>query len=325
MSKDTREQPGRPGGARLLAATGLAASLLTGVALSAQAAGTNDSSASGEQSASGGQMQSSQNTQSSQSMQSSQDSQSTQSMQNQTLDQLAQQEGQVSEFIKALEQTGMANALTGGNKYTIFAPTNDAFQSSGQDIQRLMQPGHQQELVNLLRAHIVADDVDPQMAQRIGKAKTIGGGTVDLSSKNGTLQVGDAKVVASNIQQGNLRLYAIDSVLPAGAPMTASTADFDQLDSNGDGYLSQDELQGNQTLASHKDEIDTNSDGRINRSEFSAFEQSRGSESGGSQSGSMQNDSMQNDSMQNDSSQSGSMQQSGSSSSDQDETSSQPQ
>ncbi len=182
-----------------------AAGLLASVAGPALAAGSSDQSASSQQ-----------DMQESQSSQSSGDNmQASQSGQNQTLDQLAQQQGQVSDFVHALEQTGMANALTeGGQKYTIFAPTNDALQSS--DIQKLMQPGHQQELVKLLRAHIVADDVNPQMAQRIGKAKTIGGGSVDLTSQNGNLQVGDAKVVGSSVQQGNVRLYAINSVLKPG-------------------------------------------------------------------------------------------------------------
>src|SRR5690606_30145706 len=107
--------------------------------------------------------------------------------------------------------------------YTVFAPTNDAWeQMSGLSKDELMQPENREQLISLLRAHIVADDVDEQMARSLPAAQTIDGGTVDLSATGDTIRVGDAQVVQSGIQQGNLRIYAIDSVL---APTALARAD----------------------------------------------------------------------------------------------------
>jgi uncharacterized surface protein with fasciclin (FAS1) repeats len=216
------------------------------------------------------------------------------------LQQLAEQEGDLSEFVKAIERSGLASSLTGDTKYTIFAPTNDALESDS-EITELMESGDQEQLVEVLRAHIVADDVDAEMAKTIGEAQTIDGGTVALTSEGEELKVGDASVVTADIQQGNLRIYSIDGVLSPSATasmastetgqsddewstagetaMSESEADFDQLDEDGDGYLSEDELQAQQDLAAEHDQLDSDADGRISRTEFAAFEEERSSDS----------------------------------------------
>src|SRR5690606_32164116 len=130
------------------------------------------------------------------------------------LDQIAQEHDDLSTFIEAVKAAGMEDALTGSTEYTVFAPTNDAWeQMSGLSKDELMQPENREQLISLLRAHIVADDVDEEMARSLPAAQTIDGGTVELSASGDTIQVGDAEVVQSGIQQGSLRIYAIDSVL----------------------------------------------------------------------------------------------------------------
>ncbi len=205
---------------------------------------------------------------------------------NQDLQQLAEEHQDLATFIKAVNEAGMAEALTqSGEQYTIFAPTDEAFESADRSVEELLQPENREELISLLRAHIVADDMDPEMAERIGQARTIDGGTVDLQGSGEELQVGDAQVVQSDIQQGNLRIYAIDQVLSPspGAGLaaadeqqgasgeTAQAGNFDDLDSDGDGYLSEEELQAAEQQLSQS-ELDTDNDGRVSRTEFAAFE-----------------------------------------------------
>lgn len=130
------------------------------------------------------------------------------------IDELSEQDEELSRFVEALRTTGMADSLTDGTEYTIFAPTNDALDAmEGRSLEELQQPGSE-ELTNLLRAHIVADDVDEEMAGRIQAARTIDGGTVQLSSEGDQLMVGDASIQGEPIQVGSLRVYKIDGVLP---------------------------------------------------------------------------------------------------------------
>jgi hypothetical protein len=121
-------------------------------------------------------------------------------------------------FSEAVKTAGLADSLTGGTQYTVFAPTDEAWEKSGQNADELMQPQNREELVSLLRAHIVADDVDQELASRIAKAKTVDGGEVDIQAENGELMVGNAKAVdAAGIEMDSLRIYPIDAVLAANA------------------------------------------------------------------------------------------------------------
>lgn len=56
---------------------------------------------------------------------------------------------------------------------------------------------------------------------------------------------------------------------------------FEELDTDGDGFLSQEELEQNAELADVHDQLDENADGLVDRTEFAALEQTHGMESGG--------------------------------------------
>lgn len=81
--------------------------------------------------------------------------------------------------------------------------------------EELLSAENRAELVDLLRAHIVADDVDAQRADRLEQAKTLDGGTVALKMEGDHLMVDDATVIESDIERGSVRIHTIDEVLDA--------------------------------------------------------------------------------------------------------------
>lgn len=131
------------------------------------------------------------------------------------IDQLTDEHDDLSTFVDALKTTGLADSLTDGTQYTVFAPTNDALESMEEELQS--DEGDREELTSLLRAHIVADDLDEEAAGTIGQAQTIDGGTLDLSMEGDELMVDEATVEDSPIELGSLRVYKIDSVLSRDA------------------------------------------------------------------------------------------------------------
>ena len=141
-------------------------------------------------------------------------------------DELTEEHANLSTFVEALRLTGLDDTLSSGTVYTVFAPINDAFDEDRED---LLDEDNREELIELLRAHIVADDVDPDRARTLDEALTVDGGTVDISVEDGELMVGDATVVDSDIHRGNLRIYPIDELLEAD-PSDSSIAfgDFDE-------------------------------------------------------------------------------------------------
>lgn len=152
-----------------------------------------------------------------------------------SLDELAQGNSDLSTFIEALRAVGMEQSLTDGTEYTVFAPTNDAFeQMTGRSVEELMDSANREELISLLRAHIVADDVDETMARSLPQAQTIDGGAVSLSAEGDEIRVGDARVVDAGSQLGSLRIYSIDQVLE---PTVVARADIDSSSDTESGSL----------------------------------------------------------------------------------------
>jgi uncharacterized surface protein with fasciclin (FAS1) repeats len=143
------------------------------------------------------------------------------------LDRAVQMHSEIGTFVEALETAGLVEELAGNTQYTIFAPTNEAFESMQQDVAELLKPENRDDLVTLLRNHIVADDVDPQMARQLQAAQTLDGDTIEISTEGDKLKIGEASVVTPNIevQGGNLRIYTIDKVLGDGRQLASSGRD----------------------------------------------------------------------------------------------------
>jgi uncharacterized surface protein with fasciclin (FAS1) repeats len=143
------------------------------------------------------------------------------------LDRAVQMHSEIGTFVEALETAGLVEELTGSTAYTIFAPTNEAFESMQQEVSELLKPENREDLVALLRNHIVADDVDPQMARQLQAAQTLDGDTIEISTEGDKLKIGEASVVTPNIevQGGNLRIYSIDKVLGDGQQVASSPRD----------------------------------------------------------------------------------------------------
>jgi sporulation protein YlmC with PRC-barrel domain len=79
------------------------------------------------------------------------------------------------------------------------------------------------------------------------------------------------KSQSADIQDGQKLADAIGASSGSGMERQAS---FQELDTNSDGYLSQQEAESDQQLADNWKKADQNNDNQIDRSEFSAFEMS---------------------------------------------------
>jgi uncharacterized surface protein with fasciclin (FAS1) repeats len=140
------------------------------------------------------------------------------------LERVAEEHRDLSTFLRALEVTGLADSITGDTQYTVFAPTNEAFEELGRDAEDIMAPENRARLVAMLRAHIVADDVSRESAgEQIQEALTLDGETIALEERDGSLVVGEAKVRDTDVREGNLRIYMIDELLDRGESQVATS------------------------------------------------------------------------------------------------------
>jgi hypothetical protein len=68
---------------------------------------------------------------------------------------------------------------------------------------------------------------------------------------------------------------SVGGEMMGGSTGNMKTPSFSELDANSDGQISQDEAAGSQALQQHWQSADTNGDQKIDRTEFSAFEEQK--------------------------------------------------
>ena len=110
----------------------------------------------------------------------------------------------------ALEKAGLIDTLKGKGPFTVFAPTDAAFDKvPKKDLDALL--ADKSKLVAVLTYHVVPGSV---MAQDVkaGKVKTVQGSDLTLSTSDG-VKVDGANVVKTDIVADNGVIHVIDSVV----------------------------------------------------------------------------------------------------------------
>lgn len=130
--------------------------------------------------------------------------------------------GSFKTFGKAIEQAGLADSLRSTGPFTVFAPTDAAFDKlPAGKLESLMKPENKEELAAILNYHVVKGS---QSAATIGKwdsARTLQGQSAPIKAVDGKFSVDGAKVVHADIASSNGMLHGIDKVnLPLAASAT---------------------------------------------------------------------------------------------------------
>lgn len=127
--------------------------------------------------------------------------------------------GQFTTLAKALEAADLVDALKADGKFTVFAPTDEAFAKlPAGTLQELLKPANKEKLRSILLYHVVQGKVPAKDVVKLnGKSvKTLQGGTVKVNTKNGVM-VNNSKVVKTDVMASNGVIHVIDSVLIPGS------------------------------------------------------------------------------------------------------------
>lgn len=124
---------------------------------------------------------------------------------------IAKQAGSFTTLLKAVEAAELVDILKTEDRYTLLAPTDDAFAQLPSDtLAALLQDSHQ--LKRVLLYHILYGDVRSDDLAQIDEAPTLEGSIVAIDHANG-VQVNDANVTQMDILAENGVIHAIDGVL----------------------------------------------------------------------------------------------------------------
>jgi len=114
-----------------------------------------------------------------------------------------------STLVSLLQATGLDLALVGDGPFTVFAPTNDAFNSLSADVLEYLG-NNQAELTKVLLYHVVGD-ILLATDLKDGGLTTLEGEDVRIDTSGPT--VNEANIILTNILAENGVAHAIDSVL----------------------------------------------------------------------------------------------------------------
>lgn len=121
---------------------------------------------------------------------------------------------ELSTFIGAVKKAGLVKTLNGTGPYTIFAPTNEAFEAlPGETVEDLMKPENKEQLVALVNNHIVAGKLNAQALQSGSSIRTAGNGQVKVTGKGSNVMINGAHVETPDIVSSNGVIHVINKVL----------------------------------------------------------------------------------------------------------------
>lgn len=143
-----------------------------------------------------------------------------------TVVEVAQGNPEFSTLVEAVTAADLAGTLNGAGPFTVFAPTNAAFDKLPEaDRQALMQPEQRETLQGILTYHVVpgrimAADIASQAEAGGGEVEltTVEGGTLTLSQSNGQWVITDengntSTIAMADVAASNGVIHAIDTVV----------------------------------------------------------------------------------------------------------------
>ncbi|SJZ47292.1 fasciclin domain-containing protein [Sediminibacterium ginsengisoli] len=129
-------------------------------------------------------------------------------------------------LVAAVKAAGLVETLKSAGPFTVFAPTNAAFDKLPKGtVENLLKPENKAMLATVLTYHVVAGKWDAAAIAKLiaeGKGtaviKTVQGGVLKATMKNGKLVLtdekgGSAMVTIKDVYQSNGVIHVIDTVL----------------------------------------------------------------------------------------------------------------
>jgi uncharacterized surface protein with fasciclin (FAS1) repeats len=134
--------------------------------------------------------------------------------------------GKFNTLVAAVKAAGLAETLSGDGPFTVFAPTDEAFEKlPAGTVESLLKPENRAKLVSILKYHVVAGRVYSTEALAAGEAATLEGNPVHITSGDKGAKVNEAKLLSTDIDASNGVIHVIDSVLlPPATTQTSAPA-----------------------------------------------------------------------------------------------------
>lgn len=118
-----------------------------------------------------------------------------------------------STLVAAVEAAGLVETLSGTGPFTVFAPTNEAFEALPAGVlDTLLLPENKETLTKVLTYHVVPGEVTSDLVTA-GDVATVEGSTIAITTDGGVKINGTTTVTAVDVEASNGVIHVIDAVL----------------------------------------------------------------------------------------------------------------
>jgi len=117
-------------------------------------------------------------------------------------------------LVAAVQAGGLAETLSGTGPFTVFAPTNEAFNAlPAGTVDNLLKPEMKKDLTGVLTYHVVSGKMMAADLKDGQKLKTVQGGELTVTMKDGKTMINGANVTIADVVSSNGVTHVIDGVL----------------------------------------------------------------------------------------------------------------
>lgn len=117
-------------------------------------------------------------------------------------------------LVAAIKQADLVNSLSNAGPFTVFAPTNAAFDKIPKEtLINLMKDENKGQLQNILQYHVYIGSLKTDMMHDGQTLNQVNGGNIMLTKKDGKLMINNSATVIASIPATNGIIHVIDAVL----------------------------------------------------------------------------------------------------------------
>lgn len=133
-------------------------------------------------------------------------------------------DGRFTTLVAALQAAKLDGTLSGAGPFTVFAPTDDAFNKLPNGTVEALLQEPEGQLKQILLYHVVNGKVMAADVVKLTTATTVQGSDITINVTDGKVKVNTANVIITDIETSNGVIHVIDAVLtPPVAPTPTST------------------------------------------------------------------------------------------------------
>lgn len=117
-------------------------------------------------------------------------------------------------LVTAVKQAELVDALSNAGPFTVFAPTNAAFDKLPKGtVEDLLKPENKEKLQDILQYHVYVGSLKTDLMQDGQTLNEVNGGNITISKKDDKIVINNSANIIASIPASNGIIHVIDAVL----------------------------------------------------------------------------------------------------------------